>query len=64
MMKLTLLVQADRAAVYYRAARSSHKRSQERYQLARNLRNLALLFGNRKAGFHYSREIEKAVRAA
>ena len=62
-MNPTLLVQADRAAVYFRAARKGHKRSQDRYLQAKDLRTRDLMKWNRKFGHSYSRDMENALRA-
>jgi hypothetical protein len=58
----TLLVQADRAAVYYRAARKGHKRSQERYLIAKQLRHRCLMKDVRESGGHIPRHTERVIR--
>ena len=60
-MTPTLLIQADRAAVYFRAARAGHKRSHERYLTAKQLRNRDLISDVRAMGKSVPRKIERAL---
>ena len=58
----TLSVRADRAAIYYRAARRSRKASTAKQRLAVKLTALSLIYELRRDGKHISRAVERALR--